>query len=85
MLLHVNAINAAFLNDVIQTFQAHDWQLIDSEQAYSDALYQKNAKILPAGESIIWSLATQKGDVNLRYPAEDAPYEQENLKRFELP
>ncbi|GAB00619.1 MULTISPECIES: polysaccharide deacetylase family protein [Acinetobacter] len=85
LLLHVNAINAAFLNDVIQTFQAHDWQLIDSEQAYSDALYQKNAKILPAGESIIWSLAKQKGHVNLRYPAEDAPYEQENLKHFELP
>lgn len=85
LLLHVNAINAAFLNDVIQTFQAHDWQLIDSEQAYSDALYQKHAKILPAGESIIWSLAKQKGHVNLRYPAEDAPYEQENLKRFELP
>lgn len=85
LLLHVNAINAAFLNDVIQTFQAHDWQLIDSEQAYSDALYQKHAKILPAGESIIWSLTKQKGHVNLRYPAEDAPYEQENLKRFELP
>ncbi|MDA0696240.1 MAG: polysaccharide deacetylase family protein [Proteobacteria bacterium] len=85
LLLHVNAINAAFLNDAIQAFQAHDWQLIDSEQAYSDALYQKHAKILPAGESIIWSLAKQKGHVNLRYPAEDAPYEQENLKRFELP
>jgi len=85
LLLHVNAINAAFLNDVIQAFQAYDWQLIDSEQAYSDALYQKHAKILPAGESIIWSLAKQKGHVNLRYPAEDAPYEQESLKRFELP
>jgi peptidoglycan-N-acetylglucosamine deacetylase len=39
---------------------------------------------LPAGESIVWSLAKQQAMTQLRYPAEDAPYELERLKRFGL-
>ncbi|ENU93488.1 hypothetical protein F971_00998 [Acinetobacter vivianii] len=85
LLLHVNAINAAFLNDVIEAFEKQGWQWIESEQAYTDPLYQQHPDILPAGESLIWSLAKQKGQAKLRYPAEDAPYEQDNLKRFDLP
>ncbi|ESK54612.1 polysaccharide deacetylase family protein [Acinetobacter tjernbergiae] len=85
LLLHVNAINAAFLNDVIDAFQKQGWQFINSELAYTDPLYHQHATILPAGESIIWSLAKQKGNAHLRYPAEDAPYEENNLKRFDLP
>ncbi|MCH7337758.1 polysaccharide deacetylase family protein [Acinetobacter sp. NIPH 2699] len=85
LLLHVNAINAAFLGDVIDAFQQQGWQWIDSEQAYTDPLYQRHATVLPAGESIVWSLAKQQGHTTLRYPAEDAPYEQDHLKRFDLP
>ena len=85
LLLHVNAINAAFLNDVIEAFEKQGWQWIETEQAYTDPLYQQHPDILPAGESLIWSLAKQKGQTKLRYPAEDAPYEQDNLKRFDLP
>ncbi|RLZ10002.1 polysaccharide deacetylase [Acinetobacter sp. 2JN-4] len=85
LLLHVNAINAAFLDDVITAFKQHGWQLIDSEKAYTDPLYQRTSMVLPAGESIVWSLAKQQGHIKLRYPAEDSPYEQDNLKRFDLP
>ena len=35
-------------------------------------------------ESIVWSLAKQLAKAQLRYPAEDAPYELERLKRFGL-
>ncbi|MGY3821272.1 polysaccharide deacetylase family protein [Acinetobacter haemolyticus] len=84
LLLHVNAINAAFLDDVVLAFQQQGWQLIDSDKAYTDPMYQLSPTVLPAGESIIWSLAKQQGHADLRYPAEDAPYEQENLKRYGL-
>jgi peptidoglycan/xylan/chitin deacetylase (PgdA/CDA1 family) len=84
LLLHVNAINAAFLTDVIQAFRVQGWQWIDTADAYTDPMYQQRPNILPAGESIIWSLAKQRGLAQLRYPAEDAPYEQDNLKRFGL-
>ena len=84
LLLHVNAINAAFLTDVIQAFRVQGWQWIDTADAYTDPMYQQRPNILPAGESIIWSLAKQRGQAQLRYPAEDAPYEQDNLKRFGL-
>ncbi|MCM1959873.1 polysaccharide deacetylase family protein [Acinetobacter modestus] len=84
LLLHVNAINAAFLTDVIKAFRVQGWQWIDTVDAYTDPMYQQRPNILPAGESIIWSLAKQRGLAQLRYPAEDAPYEQDNLKRFGL-
>jgi hypothetical protein len=57
LLLHVNAINAAFLTDVIQAFRVQGWQWIDTVDAYTDPMYQQRPNILPAGESIIWSLA----------------------------
>lgn len=84
LLLHMNAINAAFLTDVIQAFRVQGWQWIDTADAYTDPMYQQRPNISPAGESIIWSLAKQRGQAQLRYPAEDAPYEQDNLKRFGL-
>jgi hypothetical protein len=31
---------------------------------------------VPAGESIVWALAREAGRTSLRYPAEDAVYEQ---------
>jgi hypothetical protein len=38
---------------------------------------------LPAGESILWALAKERGVNGLRYPAEDGPYEQAILDRVE--
>lgn len=84
LLLHVRAINAAWLGDVITAFQQQGWQFIDSDTAYQDPVYKIQLNVLPAGESIIWQIAKIYGVADLRYPAEDATYEQENLKRFGL-
>lgn len=84
LLLHVNAINAAFLKDVITAFQQHGWTFISAERALQDPLYALHSQNIPAGESVIWSIAKTQGITQLRYPAEDAPYEIDNLKQHGL-
>lgn len=79
-LLHTNAINAEFLPDIISLFDDRGWQLIDANDAFQDPVYRMSPDVLPAGESIIWSLAKQKGLTDLRYPAEDSRYEEEILE-----
>ena len=75
LLLHANAINAAFLPDVIAMFRANGWTLVSPDEAYADPVYAEMPKVLPAGESLLWSLAKQAGLAGLRYPAEDDVYE----------
>ncbi|UIJ77589.1 polysaccharide deacetylase family protein [Acinetobacter sp. SH20PTE14] len=84
LLLHVRAINAAWLGDIINSFNQYGWRFIDSDTAYQDSIYQIQPKTLPAGESILWSIAQIYGVGKLRYPAEDAPYEYSNLNKFGL-
>lgn len=55
-------------------FRVEGWEIINPSEAYRDAVYAKQPEVLPAGESIIWSLAKQAGIPNLRYPAEDGVY-----------
>jgi hypothetical protein len=40
--------------------------------------------IVPAGESIVWALARQRGVQGLREPAEDAVYERPVLRKLGL-
>jgi hypothetical protein len=42
--------------------------------------------VLPAGESIIWSLAKEKGTIakSLRYPAEDGASENARMNKLGL-
>ncbi len=84
LLLHTNAINAAFLPDVINAFKQQHWQLIDAKTAFNDPLYHMQSDTLPAGESILWALAKQQGIEDLRYPAEDSVYEEPLLKQAGL-
>lgn len=84
LLLHTNAINAAFLSDIINMFRSKGWNVISPEDAYSDPLYFKKIDILPAGESILWAQAKQKNIVGLRYPAEDSVYEKDGLDKLGL-
>ena len=84
LLLHVRAINAAWLQDIIDAFHHQGWIFIDSDTAYQDPMYNIEPQLLPAGESIVWTIAKIYGIPNLRYPAEDAPYEYSNLKRFRI-
>jgi peptidoglycan-N-acetylglucosamine deacetylase len=75
LLLHTNAINAAFLPDVIEMFRSRGWTFVSSEEAFADPLYKMKPDVLPAGEGILWALAKEKGILGLRYPAEDDVYE----------
>ena len=84
LLLHHNLINALFLRDVIQMFKDKGWTLIDSEVAFKDPVYAMRPNILPAGESVLWALAKQKGVQGLRYPGEDDVYEKPILDRLHL-
>lgn len=83
LLLHINQINAAFLTDVIVAFKQTEWTFVSAEQAFQDPIYMQQSQNIPAGESVIWSIAKTQGQ-ELRYPAEDAPYETNNLKQHQL-
>jgi peptidoglycan/xylan/chitin deacetylase (PgdA/CDA1 family) len=85
LLLHVNAINAATLPAVIEGFRAKGWHFVAARTAFEDPLYRMQPDTLPAGESIIWALARQRGTEGLRYPAEDAAYERPLLQRQGIP
>jgi peptidoglycan-N-acetylglucosamine deacetylase len=84
LLLHVNAINAAWLGDVVSAFRKQGWKVVSPQDAFGDALYATQPDVLPAGESIVWSLAKAVGVHGLRYPAEDSVYEAPRLKALGL-
>jgi peptidoglycan-N-acetylglucosamine deacetylase len=85
-LLHHNPLNAMFLDDLITMFVDRNWKMIDADQAYADPIYDQQPKILPAGESLIWSLAKQNGkfEKELRYPGEDDVYENPKMDALKL-
>ncbi len=84
LLLHTRRINAEFLPDIITMFRAKGWLIISPQQAYRDPIYAMKPTTLPAGESILWSLAQEAGVPGLRYPAEDDIYEKPILDRLGL-
>jgi len=77
LLLHHNLAAALFLDDLIVYFKEKGWEIVDIDKAYEDEIYMSQPDIVPAGESLIWSLAKQSGNFEgeLRYPAEDGEYE----------
>ena len=84
MLLHTNALNAAALPDVIEAFRNKGWHFVSARSAFEDPLYAMRPDTLPAGESIIWALARQRGVEDLREPPEDARYERAILRKLGL-
>jgi peptidoglycan-N-acetylglucosamine deacetylase len=86
ILVHFNLLNGLFLNDVIEMLKRRGWQPIDAEEAYTDSVFLAQPKVVPAGESIIWSIAKEKGTIakSLRYPAEDAMYENKRMNQLGL-
>jgi peptidoglycan/xylan/chitin deacetylase (PgdA/CDA1 family) len=81
LLLHTNAPNAAALPEVIEAFRNRGWHFVSARTAFEDPLYAMQPMTLPAGESILWALAKERGVDGLRYPAEDAAYERPLLQR----
>ena len=86
VLVHFNLLNGLFLNDLIAMLKSKGWQPIDAEEAFTDPVFAAKPNVLPAGESIVWSLAKEKGTIakSLRYPAEDGDYENARMNRLKL-
>jgi peptidoglycan/xylan/chitin deacetylase (PgdA/CDA1 family) len=84
LLTHASLLNALFLPDVLAAFVAHGWTWIEPERAYADPFYATAPQTLPAGESLVWSLAKEKSEAGLRYPGEDAMYEKAKLDALGL-
>jgi peptidoglycan/xylan/chitin deacetylase (PgdA/CDA1 family) len=86
VLLHHRALNALFLGDLIAMFRKKGWKPVDAEYAYKDEVYDRQPKILPAGESLIWALAKESGkfEKELRYPGEDDVYENPRMDALHL-
>jgi len=86
LLLHHNLTSALFLDDLLQAFKNEGWQLTDAQTAFEDSIFQSLPQTVPAGESLIWSLAKESGQYEnlLRYPAEDSRYEQPKMEAFGL-
>ncbi len=86
VLLHHNALNALFLDELIGMFVAHGWNPVDAKWAYADPVYDRQPDILPAGESLIWALAKETGkfEKELRYPGEDDVYENPKMDALRL-
>lgn len=86
LLLHHNVLNGLFLGDLLAMFQSKGWELIDIEQAYTDPVFSATPDVVPAGQSIVWSLAKETGDFDdvLRYPGEDGEYERAKMDALGL-
>lgn len=86
VLLHHNPLNARFLGDLIAMFIRKGWKPVDAEYAYKDSVYERQPKILPAGESLVWALAKETGNFekDLRYPGEDDVYENPRMDALKL-
>jgi peptidoglycan/xylan/chitin deacetylase (PgdA/CDA1 family) len=86
LLTHYNLLNGLFLNDVMEMFKRKGWEFIDAAEAFQDPVFAAKPNVLPAGESIVWSLAKEKGTIPMsqRYPAEDGAVELERMKKLGL-
>jgi peptidoglycan-N-acetylglucosamine deacetylase len=86
ILVHFNLLNGLFLNDMIRMLKGKGWQPIDAEEAYGDSVFLAQPKVLPAGQSLIWSIAKEKGTIakSLRYPAEDSEHENKRMNKLGL-
>lgn len=86
ILTHFNLVNGLFLGDLLQMFKNKGWRLIDAAHAFSDPIFNAEPKVVPAGESIVWSLAKENGTIaqSLRYPAEDGEYENARMNKLGL-
>ncbi len=86
LLIHYNSLNALVLPDVLAAFENSGWQWIDASLAYQDEVFHSLPKTLPAGESLVWALASETGHFKdrLRYPGEDGAYEEPKMNTLGL-
>jgi hypothetical protein len=81
LLIHYNLLNTLFLSDVLNMYRSNGWDIADAAAVYADPVFARTPRVLPAGESLIWSLAKEDGrfESELRYPGESDAYEKARL------
>jgi peptidoglycan-N-acetylglucosamine deacetylase len=86
VLVHFNLLNGLFLGDLLAMYKRKGWQLVDAEEAFTDPVFASKPNNVPAGESLLWALAKENGKIPipLRYPAEDAQYENARMDKLKL-
>ena len=86
VLVHFNLLNGLFLGDLLKMYKGRGWELIEAEEAFTDPVFASKPNVVPAGESLLWSLAKEKGRIAwpLRYPAEDSKYENARMDKLGL-
>jgi peptidoglycan/xylan/chitin deacetylase (PgdA/CDA1 family) len=86
ILLHHNLASGLFLSDSLAMFKRRGWHLRNASDTYADPLYEREPDIVPAGQSLLWALAKERGgfDSELRYPGEDDTYEKPAMDRLNL-
>jgi peptidoglycan-N-acetylglucosamine deacetylase len=86
LILHHNLAAALFLDALIKYFEKNGWEVMDTDKAYQDKIYDEVLDTVPAGESLIWTLAKKSGKFEkvLRYPAEDSEYEKTLMDKLGL-
>jgi hypothetical protein len=66
-------------------FRSKGWKVISAREAFRDPIFSRSPDTLPAGESLIWSLAKEAGHgAELRYPGEDDVYEIPKMDKLGL-
>ncbi|MEO8475320.1 MAG: polysaccharide deacetylase family protein [Chryseolinea sp.] len=86
LLLHHNLTSALFIGDLARLFKEKGWKVISAADAYKDPIFMSRPANIPAGESLIWALAKERGgyEAMLRYPAEDGMYEKDRMDKLGL-
>jgi len=86
LLIHHGVLNGLYLSDLMDRFQKQGWQFINAEDAFRDPVFRELPKVVPAGESIVWARAKEKGKLaaSARYPAEDGDYIRAEMDRLGL-
>lgn len=86
ILMHYRTLNALYLPDVMSAFEKNGWRWVDAKQAFQDPIFRSHPRTMPAGESLVWALASEDGHYSqrLRYPGEDDAYEQPRMKALGL-
>jgi peptidoglycan/xylan/chitin deacetylase (PgdA/CDA1 family) len=86
LLIHYRMINALFLQDVMAAFEKSGWTWVDADRAFEDPIFIKEPQTVPAGESLVWALASESGKFKdrLRWPGEDDVYEKPKMDALGL-
>jgi peptidoglycan/xylan/chitin deacetylase (PgdA/CDA1 family) len=86
LLVHHNLTSALFLGDALDALVAADWRVIDADVAFADPAFAAQPDIVPAGQSLLWQLARERGgfEERLRTPGEDGEYERAAMDRLGL-